>query len=148
VRPLQGTTQLCATTFTDNPYPFSSYAPEKIKYATDRYINESRRVYRVLDNHFKDSNTPYLVGSKCTIADVSTIGWVNAAGWAGVDIEEFPNVKQWRDRMMERPAILKGNDVPHPSKMKEIMGDEKKMDEYAAESRKWIMQGMKGDEKK
>jgi len=65
-----------------------------------------------------------------------------------VDIEEFPNVKQWRDRMMERPAILKGNDVPHPSKMKEIMGDEKKMDEYAAESRKWIMQGMKGDEKK
>jgi len=146
--PTHGTTQTCQPEAADHALLPSSYAPEKIQYAIDRYINESRRVYRVLDNHFKDAGSPYLVGSKCTIADVSTIGWVNAAGWAGVDIEEFPNVKAWRDRMMGRPAILKGNDVPHPSKMKEIMGDKEKMDAYAAESRKWIMQGMKGDEKK
>jgi len=70
------------------------------------------------------------------------------AAWAGVDIDEFPTLKKWKERMMERPAVAKGNDVPQPSKMKEFLGDEKKLDEYAKKSSGWILKGMKDDEKK
>jgi hypothetical protein len=75
-------------------------------------------------------------------------GWVFWSAWSGVDIEEFPVLKQWRDRMMARPAIAKGNDIPHPSKLKDILGDDKKMEEYAQHSRGWILQGMSEHEKK
>lgn len=73
---------------------------------------------------------------------------MNAAAWAGVDIDEFPTLKQWKERMNERPAVAKGNDVPHPSPLKGMMGDEKKLDEYAKKASAWIMKGMKDDEKK
>lgn len=127
---------------------FHRYAPEKIKYAEDRYINETRRVYKVLDLHFEKTGNEYLVGNKCTIADVTTVGWVTWCAWAGVNIDEFPSLEKWQKRMIARPAIAKGNDVPHPSKLRDILGDDKKMDEYAAHSREWILKGMKDDEKK
>lgn len=127
---------------------FFRYAPEKIEYGINRYRNETRRVYKVLEDHLSSSKSQYLVGDKCTIADCTTIGWVYACGWAGVEIDDFPTLKAWRDRMMARPAVAKGNDVPHPSKMKEMLGDEKKMEEYAKKSSAWIMKGMKDDEKK
>lgn len=49
---------------------FVRYAAEHIEYAVTRYQNEVKRLYGVLDKHLKDANTDYLVGSKCTIADI------------------------------------------------------------------------------
>ena len=78
---------------------FTRYAPEQISYGINRYQNETRRLYGVLDKHLADAKTDYLVGDKCTIADIAHWGWISAAGWAGVDIEDFPTLKKWEDRM-------------------------------------------------
>jgi glutathione S-transferase len=124
---------------------FMRYSPQKIQYGMDRYVNETRRLYKVLDAHLSKSEGGYLVGEKCTIADISTIGWVHWAGWAGVDIEEFPMLREWEERMMNRPGVKKGNDVPHPSKIVEILADPERLEEYAKMHTKWIQQGMKED---
>lgn len=127
---------------------FFRYAPEKIKYGIDRYINESRRLYRVLDTHLSKSPSGYLVGSHISIADIATIGWVIWAGWAGVDIEEFPNLKAWEERMSAREGVKKGSNVPKELKIKErLRQDPKGMDEYAKKASSWIMQGMADDKK-
>lgn len=47
---------------------FSRYAPERIEYGVNRYVNETRRLYSVIDKHLASDNRPYLVGDKCTIA--------------------------------------------------------------------------------
>ncbi len=57
----------------------TGYAPEKIQYGIDRYQNETRRLYRVLDTQLSKSTSGYIVGDKFTIADVSCWGWVAAA---------------------------------------------------------------------
>lgn len=50
---------------------FTRYAPEQIEYGINRYQNETRRLYGVLDKHLSDAKTEYLVGDKCTIADIA-----------------------------------------------------------------------------
>ena len=125
---------------------FSRYAPEHIQYGVDRYKNETRRLYGVLNKHLKDGNREYLVGNKCTIADISHYGWVEAAAWPGIDINEFPELKAWEARMLARPGVAKGRDVPEPSKLRNLSPEE--AEKYAAQSRAWIQQGMKDDAKK
>lgn len=126
---------------------FTRYAPEHIEYGVKRYQNETRRLYGILDKHLKDNKYDYLCGSKCTIADIAHWGWVAAAFWAGVDIDEFPTLKAWEDRMLQRPGVEKGRHVPDPHKMKELSQDKEKMQKYAEESKKWVQAGMKEDAK-
>lgn len=102
----------------------------------------------MLDKHLKDSGNQYLVGNKCTIADIAHWGWISAAGWAGIEIEEFPALKAWEDRMWARPAVQKGANVPDPYKMKELLADKAAMEKHAADAKKWIQAGMKDDAKK
>lgn len=128
---------------------FYRYAPEKIQYGIDRYINESRRLYGVLDKHLKNSKSGFIVGDHISIADISTIGWVIWAGWAGVKIEEFPNVQKWEKMMSARPGVDKGCAVPKPLKIKEMLAKSpEEADEYAKMHSKWIVQGMGDDKKK
>ena len=127
---------------------FTRYAPEHIEYGVNRYTNETRRLYGVMDKHLKDSKSEYLVGNKCTIADISHWGWVASAGWAGVDIDEFSELKAWEERMATRPGVEKGRHVPDPHRIKELMKDKAKMEQQAAESRKWVQAGMQADAKK
>ncbi|KAK5944052.1 Glutathione S-transferase 2 [Knufia obscura] len=128
---------------------FYRYAPEKIQYGIDRYINESRRLYGVLDKHLKDSKSGFIVGDHISIADITTIGWVIFAGWAGVNIDEFPNVKKWEEMMSAREGVSKGSAVPKPLKIKEMLAKSpEEADAYAKNSSKWIMQGMNDDKKK
>lgn len=54
------------------------YAPEKIQYGIDRYTNETRRLYRTMDEHLAKSTSGFLVGDRVTIADISCWGWVAA----------------------------------------------------------------------
>lgn len=124
---------------------FSRYAPERIEYGVNRYVNETRRLYGVLNAHLEKSKSGYLVGDKCTIADIAHWGWVAAAFWAGVDIDEFPALKAWEERMFARPGVEKGRHVPDPHKMKELAKDQDQIKKHADEARKWIQQGMAAD---
>ena len=89
-----------------------------------------------------------MVGSKCTIADIAHWGWVAAAGWAGVELDDFPHLKRWEERMMARPAVERGRHVPDPHRIKELLKDKEATERKAAEARKWVQQGMKDDAKK
>lgn len=84
---------------------FNIYAPEKIPYAQKRYIDETTRLYGVLDKQLAGKD--YIAG-EYSIADIASIGW--AQGWEkqGQDINAFPNVKAWIERMNARPAVAKG----------------------------------------
>lgn len=97
----------------------------------NRYQNETRRLYSVLEAHLSSKKIPYLTGEKCTIADIAHWGWVTAAGWAGVDIDQYPALKAWEERMLQRPAVEKGRHVPVPHKIKEMLKDKKAMEEVA-----------------
>lgn len=119
-----------------------------VEYGVKRYTNETRRLYGVLDAHLAKSTSGYLVGDKCTIADIAHWGWVTAAGWAGIDIEEFPHLKAWEERMYARPGVEKGRHVPVPHTIKELLKDEAKVKEEAAKSRAWVQAGMAADAKK
>lgn len=127
---------------------FFRYAPEKIEYGVNRYQNETRRLYGVLDKHLADGNKEYLVGGKCTIADIAHYGWVRAAGWAGVDIDEFPHLKAWEDRMLQRPGVEKGRHVPTRQKEKAELLDPAYAEKQAKEAGKWVQEGMKADAKR
>jgi glutathione S-transferase len=127
---------------------FTRYAPDIFEYGINRYQNETRRLYGVLDKHLADGNKEYLVGDKCTIADIAHYGWVAAAGWSGVNIDDFPALKAWEERMTNRPGVEKGRHVPDRHAIKELLKDPKKMEEHAAKSRAWVQAGMKDDAKK
>lgn len=127
---------------------FVRYASEHIQYGVDRYVNETRRLYGVLDKHLSTSKSGYLVGDHVTIADISHWGWVAAAGWAGVNIDEFPHLKAWEERMAARPGVEKGRHVPAPHTIKDLLKDKERMEQEAAKTRQWVQQGMKSDANK
>jgi GST-like protein len=84
---------------------FRRYAPEQIQYAIDRYTNEAKRIYRVIDRRIGD--VPYLAG-EYTIADIATYPWVRPHKLQGQNLEDFPNLKRWYEAIEVRPAVQKG----------------------------------------
>ena len=127
---------------------FSRYASEHIEYGVKRYTNETRRLYGVLDKQLQKSTSGYLVGDKCTIADIAHFGWVTGAGWAGIDIDEFPALKAWDERMLARPGVEKGRHVPDRHTIKDLLKDPVQMKEQAEHARAWVQSGMAADAKK
>jgi glutathione S-transferase len=89
---------------------FFRYAPEKIPYGIKRYQNETKRLYSVLEERLQ--NRQYLVGEKYSVADMSTFTWVRWAPWAGIDLEAFPKLKEWCEKIEKREAVKKGLRVP------------------------------------
>jgi hypothetical protein len=77
-----------------------------------------------------------------------TSRWVTSAFWSGVDIDEFPALKAWDERMLARPGVEKGRHVPDHHRMKELSKDPEKMKEQAERARAWVQQGMAADAKK
>lgn len=97
-----------------------------------------------------DSKLP-VVGDRCTIADIAHWGWVTSAFYSGVDIEEFPALKAWDERMEKRPAVEKGRHVPDPHSIGALKKDpdrEAKIKAAAEKGREWVQAGMKADAKK
>ena len=88
---------------------FRRFAPEKIPYAVDRYTNETKRLYDVLDRRLKD--VEFLAGDY-SIADIATYPWAARHEWQGVALTEFPSVKRWFDALSARPAVTRGMAVP------------------------------------
>ncbi|KAI9837760.1 MAG: hypothetical protein M1819_006694 [Sarea resinae] len=157
---------------------FYRYAPEKIPYAITRYQTETKRLYGVLEDRLeymaennrtaggtkashaggvehvnKEANEPgtqgpWIVGDRCTIADLACFSWINWAEWAGVDVREFGRVSDWLDRINARPAVQRGLDVPEPFEMKKKMQSKEGEEEYAKHHSQWVMQGQKADQEK
>lgn len=87
---------------------FRIYAQEKIPYAMERYLNETHRLYGVLNTRLADRD--YVAGDY-SIADMAIIGWTQGWEAQGMDLEEFPHVKAWKARVEARPAVAKGLQV-------------------------------------
>jgi GST-like protein len=88
---------------------FRLYAPEKIPYAIDRYSNEAKRIYGVLDARLKAST--FVAGDEYTIADIAIFPWLRSWQNQGIDWVDFPYVKAWFDGIAERPAVQRGVQV-------------------------------------
>ena len=84
---------------------FYRYADEKIPFAIERYQNESRRLFEVMESRLQQ--TPYLAGDY-SIADIATWPWVNIHDWAGVSLDGLPELQSWVARIGEREAVQKG----------------------------------------
>ncbi|WP_028605548.1 glutathione binding-like protein [Ottowia thiooxydans] len=88
---------------------FRIYAPEKIAYAVDRYTNEAKRLYGVMDRQLR-SHT-YIAGDDYSIADMAIFPWLRSWQNQGIDWADFPTLKNWFDRINERPAVQRGIQV-------------------------------------
>ncbi|TGK15570.1 glutathione S-transferase [Leptospira fluminis] len=89
---------------------FLRYATEKIPFAIQRYQNETRRLYSVLEKRLHESE--YLAGSELSIADIATWPWVYGHTYSEVSLDDFPKLKEWQDKLGTRPAFQKGKEVP------------------------------------
>ncbi len=89
---------------------FSRYWPEVYQPAIDRYQNESRRLFEVLDGRLRESE--WLAGPEYTIADIANWCWVRTYAWSGVSIDGLDALKRWLDTIRARPAVQRGVAVP------------------------------------
>lgn len=81
---------------------FSRYAPEKLPYAITRYVNETNRLYGVLNKQLKAKD--YITG-EYSIADMASFPWIKPYEQQGQKLEDFPHLHAWFERMSARPAV-------------------------------------------
>ena len=88
---------------------FLGYAPEKIEYAMNRYRNEANRLYGVVEKRLEKNE--WIAGDEYTIADMSIMPWLRFPERQGVNIEDYPHLKKWRDKIAGRPGVKKALEV-------------------------------------
>ena len=88
---------------------FLHYNPGKAPYAEDRYAEEVKRLYTVLNTQLEGQD--HICGAY-TIADMACWPWVSRYEWQGVDLAEYPNIQAWYQRLLARDAVQKGYHVP------------------------------------
>ncbi|MCJ8162728.1 glutathione S-transferase N-terminal domain-containing protein [Acinetobacter zhairhuonensis] len=81
---------------------FSRFAPEHIPYAAARYVNETKRLYGVLDKQLIGQN--YVAG-EYSIADMAILPWILRHEWQQIQLEDYPNVQEYYERLTARPAV-------------------------------------------
>ena len=81
---------------------FSAYAPEKIPYAIDRYVNETNRLYGVLNKRLADRE---FIAGDYSIADMASYPWIVPYKNQSQDINDFPHLKRWLESIAARPAV-------------------------------------------
>jgi len=116
---------------------FHRYFPEKIQSVIDRYQGESKRLFRVLDGHLKDHE--FLAGDY-SIADIANWAWVRTHRWSGLEMDDLPHLKRWRDQLRERPAVQRGIERP-PSSLDLRTDDAAKAAQFAEGARKMLETG-------
>jgi GSH-dependent disulfide-bond oxidoreductase len=85
---------------------FRIYAPEKIDYAYDRYTNEAKRLYGVMNKQLE--SRPFIAGKQYTVADIAIFPWVRSWQNQGIEWKDHPALKDWFDRIAARPAVQRG----------------------------------------
>jgi len=94
---------------------FVKFNPGVSEYAEERYSNEARRLYGVLDRRLAEHE---FIAGDYSIADIATWPWISRYEWQGIDLHEFHNVLRWYHAIAARPAVQRGYAVP--KKMGEI----------------------------
>ena len=92
---------------------FLYYNKGRSAYAEDRFKNEAKKLYGILDNRLK--NFEYISGpgkGEYSIADISLWPWISRFQRHQINLDEYPNVYQWYRKISERPAVIKGYDIP------------------------------------
>lgn len=104
---------------------FRIYAPQKIDYAIERYTNEAKRLYSVMDRQI--ARHRYIAGDEYSIADIAVFPWLRSWKNQGIDWNDYPNLKGWFDEVAARPAVQRGV---------EVLADQRKpqMDDKARET--------------
>ena len=88
---------------------FRIYAPEKIDYGIQRYTNEAKRLYGVMDKRLQAS--PWIGGKSYSIADMAIFPWLRSWQNQGIDWADYPHLKAWFDKIAARPAVQKAVQV-------------------------------------
>lgn len=88
---------------------FRIYAPEKIDYAINRYTNEAKRLYSVMDKRLQAS--PFIGGNEYSIADMAIYPWLRSWKKQGIDWDDYPALQGWFERIGQRPAVQRGVEV-------------------------------------
>ena len=88
---------------------FRIYAPEKVPYAIERYTNEAKRLYGVMDKRLAQSC--YLGGAEYSIADIAIFPWLRSWQNQGIDWQHYPHLRAWFDEIGARPAVQRGVQV-------------------------------------
>lgn len=112
---------------------FSRYFPEKIQPAIDRYQNESRRLFEVLDVQL--SKNEWLAG-EYSIADIANWCWVRTHNWSGVSLEGLMYLEKWKNKMYDQPGMLKGTKVPVD--IGGLLNDDKDQKEFIKNAQKMV----------
>ena len=105
---------------------FFRYFPEKLQPAIDRYQNESRRLFEVLDRRLGESEW---LADDFSIADIANWAWTRTHNWSGVSTDGLENLNRWNDAMYKRPACLRGIEVP--VKVKNLSEDKEGQEKFA-----------------
>jgi len=88
---------------------FRIYAPEKLEYPINRYTNEARRLYGVMNRQL--AKHKYIAGSEYSIADIAIFPWLRSWRNQGIDWNDYPHLKGWFDEIGARPAVQRGVEV-------------------------------------
>ncbi|KTC21298.1 glutathione S-transferase [Pseudomonas marginalis ICMP 9505] len=88
---------------------FSQFAPEKIPYAIKRYVEETARLYGVLDRRLADR--AFVAGEDYSIADMAIYPWIVSHKWQGQRLEDFPHVHRWFNSIQQRPATVRAYEL-------------------------------------
>jgi glutathione S-transferase len=109
---------------------FFRYFPEKIPAAIDRYQNECRRLFEVLDRRLNESEW---LGDDYSIADIANWCWVRTYKWSGVSRDGLENLDRWLNAMKVKPGLQKGITIPVESK--NLLKDEDSAKQFAEDAR-------------
>ena len=88
---------------------FRIYAPERIEYAINRYTNEAKRLYGVMNKQL--ANAKYIAGAQYSIADIAIFPWLRSWKNQGISWNDYPHLKGWFDEIAARPAVQRGVEV-------------------------------------
>ena len=112
---------------------FYRYFPEKLQPAIDRYQNEGRRLFEVLDKQLKDNE--WLAGDY-SIADIANWCWVRTHKWSGISTDGLENLERWKNAMYEQPGMQAGIKVP--VKVENLLKSEKDTKAFAKDAAKMV----------
>ncbi|MEM1154577.1 MAG: glutathione S-transferase N-terminal domain-containing protein [Pseudomonadota bacterium] len=114
---------------------FFRYFPEKIPAAIDRYQNECRRLFEVLDTRLAETEW---LADDYSIADIANWCWVRTHPWSGVSIEGLPHLSRWLEAMAHQPGMARGIEVPHSLDHLLEQAQEEEHDEFIGNVRQML----------
>ena len=112
---------------------FYRYFPEKLQPAIDRYQNEGRRLFEVLDGRLGENEW---LADDYSIADIANWCWVRTHKWSGISIEGLDNLQRWLDAMYEKPGMKAGIDVPFS--LGNLLEDEEAQEDFKNNAREML----------